>query len=298
MDSSPKNTNTVYRAIDAVLRTALRRLPLSSSTERIALWWGYRFRPAPCVLKLRSGALVKLTHVDHLQLLLYYFGTFEPHCLDQLHRWVKKGDTFLDVGANIGLFTVEGSVATGPTGRVLSIEAAPIHAEAIREAIGLNNMMNVDIAAVAVGDATGQARLTLPQDTNFGMFTLGNVSGDDSFVVPVRRIDDILAENAIKSVDFIKMDIEGSEYRALLGATATLTQFHPTILIELNEPALNACGSSARQVKDLLREHGYQGWVVKPGVLQPIDVDQAHLCDECLFVHHSRDLPETKKVQL
>jgi FkbM family methyltransferase len=274
---SSKNVNPIYRLIDIALKTVLRLLPVSPLTERIALWWGYRFRPAPGVVKLRSGALMRTTHVDHLQLLLYYLGSFEPHAIDVMRQHLKPGSTVLDVGANIGLFSIEGAKAVGPSGNVIAIEAAPSHASSVRGSASLNKLTNVEVVSVAVGDANGEATLTLPRDTNFGMFTLGKVEGDESFKVPVRRIDDIVGG---RRIDFIKMDIEGSEYQALLGAKETLKS-RPPILIELNEAALNGCGSSSSQVKQLLASAGYTGRIV--GSSADITIDQAHVCDECLF---------------
>lgn len=56
--------------------------------------------------------------------MIYYFGTFEPHCLSYLQRCVDKGGTIVDVGANIGVYTLESSLIVGQTGRVIAIEAA------------------------------------------------------------------------------------------------------------------------------------------------------------------------------
>jgi FkbM family methyltransferase len=272
-----QHRNPVYRLIDTVLKNVLRLLPVTPLTELIALWWGYRFRPAPSVVRLRSGALMQTTQVDHLQLLLYYLGSFEPRCIDAMRKHVKPGNTILDVGANIGLFTIEGTKAIGPSGNLIAIEAAPSHANSVRESARLNQMANVEVVSVAVGDSDGEATLTLPRDTNFGMFTLGKVDGDESYKVPVRRIDDIVAG---RKIDFIKMDIEGSEYRALLGAKETLKS-RPPILIELNEIALKGCGSSSFQVKQLLASMNYTGRIVGSNV--DITIEQPHVCDECLF---------------
>ena len=127
-----KDTQPTYRAIDAALRKSLHALPVTPWTERIAFWWGYRFRPAPCIVKLRSGGLIRVTATDHLQLMIYYFETFEPHALSYLKRCVGNGGTVVDVGANIGLYTLESSLIVGRTGRVISIEAAPSHIEALK----------------------------------------------------------------------------------------------------------------------------------------------------------------------
>ncbi|MFX8593406.1 FkbM family methyltransferase, partial [Acinetobacter baumannii] len=92
---------------------------------------------------------------DHLQLLLYYLGIFEPVCINQMRQHLGTGGTLLDVGANIGLFTVEGAVAVGPSGNVISIEAAPPHAQTVREAANLNSLRNVEVVAAAVGNQEG-----------------------------------------------------------------------------------------------------------------------------------------------
>jgi FkbM family methyltransferase len=268
--------NPVYRTIDDALRFGLRRFP-PRYAETLALWWGYRFQPAPGVINLRSGVKLRTTHVDHLQLLLYYTGTFEDHCLQTMKRHLRPGFTVLDVGANIGLFTVEAAKAVGPDGKVLSIEALPSHAETVRAAAALNGFSNVTVFNVAAGRKDGDAVLTLPANSNFGSYTLGSVIGTETVNIPVRRIDDVLDG---QRVDFIKMDIEGSELDALKGAVKTLAS-KPTLLIELNDPALNSCGASSKEVKQLLRDHGYIGRDVLTG--RPVDFDQYHHCDECLF---------------
>src|SRR5665213_4188494 len=75
-----KSTHGAYRGVDWLLRHSLRILPASLLTEKCALWWGYRFQPAGGVVSLRSGPRIQITHVDHLQILIYYLGTFEPYC--------------------------------------------------------------------------------------------------------------------------------------------------------------------------------------------------------------------------
>jgi FkbM family methyltransferase len=274
-----KNTQFHYRVVDTALKHALRIAPLSSLSERIALWWGYRYQPSPSVIKLRSGAKMHTTHVDHLQLLLYYTGAFEEHCVRAMREKLRPGQTVLDVGANIGLFTVEAAKAVGITGKVISIEALPSHAATVREAANLNQFKNVEVAEFAVGQADGEAVLSLPANSNFGSYTLGAVTSSETVTVPVRKIDDIVSG---RPIDFIKMDIEGSELNALIGAEITIRNNKPPILIELNENALQVCGASSREVKTFLFDHGYRGRLLPSG--REVKIDQRHYCDECLFV--------------
>ncbi len=122
------------------------------------------------------------------------------------------------------------------------------------------------------------------------MFTLGSVNGS-KFNIEIDTIDRLLEPFAMTSVDILKMDIEGSETRALRGATRTLEKFRPTILVELNEKALSACGSSSHEVKMLLSDLGYRGWIIERSRLREIaDPKAAHGCDECLFIHRENSL--------
>lgn len=274
----------VFSAVDASLRVLLPKLP-QSAAERTALWWGYRYKPAPAIAKLRSGALANITENDHLQLLLYYCGEFEPECLHLMKRYLRPGATVLDVGANIGLYTIEAAKAVGSSGKVISIEASADHARTIERNVKLNGFSNVSLVSTAVGEDDGTAILSLPAGGNYGMFTLGKVSGTASGEVQIRKIDDILKQQGVVAVDFIKMDIEGSELQALRGAIKTIGHSRPPILIELNERALKGCGSSSTEVKTLLTSLGYEGRIVGRNSLVPIPSDQnRHDCDECLFL--------------
>jgi FkbM family methyltransferase len=211
-------------------------------------------------------------------LLLYYLGTFEPHCLDVMRRHIEIGNTLLDVGANIGLFSIEACISVGATGKVIAIEAAPRHAETLKQSAMANNFHQIEVVACAASDGEGRAVLSLPQGGNHGMFTLGDIKGCDTVNVTTRTIDDIVGS---RRIDFIKMDIEGSELHALRGAINTICRSQPPILIELNERALAGCGSSSREVKEFLFALGYKGQIIGGGTIQ---LDTIHDCDECLFI--------------
>jgi hypothetical protein len=148
-------------------------------------------------------------------------------------------------------------------------------------------MTNVRIVEVAVSDVVGHATLTLPSGgNNPGMFTLGRVNGTQSYAVELQTLDNILQDE--RAVDVIKMDIEGSEDKALRGAVKTLSTHRPSILIELNDVALCGCGSSASIVKSLLTDAGYRGWIIGRTKVQPILGHERHTCDECLFIHRDQ----------
>jgi FkbM family methyltransferase len=279
------NRSLFHRAVDTLVRTGLRHAPISGMTESAALWWGYRYLPPSGEVRLRSGAVMHVTPTDYLQMLLYYTGTFEAHCLRILGRVLHPGSVFVDVGANIGLYTVEAGRLVGGQGTVVSVEAAPPHIGALERNIRLNRLANVQVIPHAAGAEIGSATLSLAPGENLGMFTLGSVESDAAHRVRVEPLDVMLGERGIARVDLIKMDIEGAELEALRGARDVLTRDHPPILIELNDKALARCSASSGEVKALLADLGYRGWVVGRTGSSRIDTVSTHPCDECLFLH-------------
>jgi FkbM family methyltransferase len=151
--------------------------------------------------------------------------------------------------------------------------------------IELNAFQNVSVVETAVGNFRGQATLARSGEDNLGMFSLGSGSRFDAHVVSLRTIDELLEEQGIHGVDLIKMDIEGSEFNALQGAKMTLQKYQPAILIELNDTALRQCGSSSRDVVQLLHEMNYQGWKINRNSAELIvDGDDVEEFNECIFL--------------
>jgi FkbM family methyltransferase len=280
--------NFFYRFVDRALQSGLRAVPTSSLSERVALWWGYRYVPGPAVVTLRSGTVMHVDPTDYLQLLLYYQGTFEPHCLAFLPLLLRSNDIFVDVGANIGLYTLEASRIVGSSGRVIAVEAALPHVETLRRNLAANRVDNVTIVSTAAGASSGDAVLSLGDGENLGMYTIGRVSGGVRQRVQVARLDDILGAASVTQVALLKMDIEGAELAALRGARRLISELKPTLIIELNDQALARCEATSGEVKNLLREAGYLGWIVGRRSIRAMRETQSHLCDECLFVHRER----------
>jgi FkbM family methyltransferase len=275
--------SALYRSIDTLLMAVLRRLPSSSLTRAAALNWGYRFRPEPREITLRSGLKLLYDEPDYIPLLLYYTGAFEPHVVDHFRSILGPGDTVLDVGANIGSHTLELWNIVGRGGRVISVEASPLHSESVKRNLALNELPVDDVVNVAVGDRQGEACLGLPASGNKGMFGI-NAGPEGSFQVAMTRIDDLLAARRITDLALIKMDIEGSEHDALRGAADSLSRYRPALVVELNDVALQRCGSSSAEVVSFLEGAGYRGWIISSRAPQPIRAAMTHECDECLFV--------------
>jgi FkbM family methyltransferase len=150
---------------------------------------------------------------------------------------LAPGDTFVDVGANFGLFSMYGAKAVGPTGRVIAIEPNPKLVERLRFNVAANGFSHVSIAPVAVGAEPGAATLHIPS-TEQDRASLLPVRGQDAAQsVAVEPLAAVLAEHAARSIDLLKIDIEGYEDRALFPffAAAPEALWPRKVLIERNE---------------------------------------------------------------
>lgn len=157
--------------------------------------------------------------------------------LQQIVAGLRPGETFVDAGANFGLFSLYGAKAVGPSGRVIAIEPNPAMLQRLRFNVAANSLPNLDIAPVALGAERGTASLNIPS-TQMDRASLLSVRGQDATsIVPVEPLASILAERGVERVDMLKIDIEGYEDQALLPffKTAPKSLWPRSILIERSE---------------------------------------------------------------
>ena len=129
---------------------------------------------------------------------------------------LAPGDTFVDLGANVGVFSLYAAKAVGPQGCVLAIEPSPTMLQRLRFNLAANGFNNVRIAPVAVGAARGQATFHTLPDAH-GSASLHRMPGSSPHMtVPVETLVSLLSAQGIERIDAMKVDIEGYEDRALL----------------------------------------------------------------------------------
>lgn len=183
-------------------------------------------------------------------------GAFEPETLAALKRLTQPGFTVLDVGANIGYFSVQLSKMVGPGGSVLAIEPQKDNFQLLQSNIAINHLTNVSAHNVAVGNAEGTASLYL-SDWNGGMHRLypSVCCTVDTEAVQLTTIDSIVAN---RPVDLIKIDIEGYELFALEGAkNCLLGNPRLQIITEYCAPTAIEAGASPLAMLQYLEELGF-----------------------------------------
>jgi FkbM family methyltransferase len=187
-------------------------------------------------------------------------GIYEPEVFSLIRRFLPKGGVFLDVGANVGLFSVLSSRIVGSSGRVIAVEASPRVGTYLERNISLNDCANVEQVSKAVSKS-GPCRLEFwpaPAD-HFGMGSLAAQFSEGSTFVEADTLDHIVGALGVSQVDLIKMDIEGFEVDALRGAIGLLTSEHPpTIIFEFVDWAEQRAGFPLGEAQQFLMELGYR----------------------------------------
>jgi FkbM family methyltransferase len=187
---------------------------------------------------------------------LMWAGAYELGLVKQLKSFLKPGMFFLDLGANIGYFSGIAAALVGPAGRVFAFEPSPAcHPRLERN---LSAFEQSFIYKYAASDKNGQAAFYLhPWENGWGSLLAGQ-DARERVQVDTVRLDDWAQQARIERLDFVKIDIEGGECAALLGAQSLLRCFRPVVVAELNSVCLSRNQRTPEDVVGLLLDAGYR----------------------------------------
>jgi len=198
-------------------------------------------------------------------------GDWEAHILGGLcDPWYEKGGArvghFLDVGANIGTYSLPMADCIRGSGSVIAVEGMPSIADHLRAGIVKNGAENVVLYNYAVGGHTSENSVVMQLDgkNKGGSHVSGNKPGEkgvSKVEVPLTNLDSMLHQDPrMKAVLSAKVDIEGNEGRMLLGAEELFSKYPPCYLsIELIPEWLNSTGTPVEGILPKLKDYGYRG---------------------------------------
>ena len=162
-------------------------------------------------------------------------GRYELHVTELYRKLLRKRMTVLDVGANIGWYTLAAGAAVGPEGRVLAFEPEPSNLSLLEKSIQLNSFENINVFPQALSDREGSETLHLSKN-NLGAHSISSVVGPESITVPSTTLDKVLEKLGIDKIDILKVDVEGAEPQVIVGGEESLKNTEH-ILIEWNPSA-------------------------------------------------------------
>lgn len=192
--------------------------------------------------------------------LAYYFGVSEPELFVFYAGFLKAGMTVVDAGANIGLHTLFFAKRVGPEGRVYAFEPGQSAFDRLQSHVKRNQLANVRCLHCALGTSEGVVSITENRQDNSRNFVVESSSGTTGTKnVVLRSLDQVLKEEGVARVDFLKIDVEGFEPQVLEGAINYLRQQSIRVLqLELDDSSLARSGYTTAQVGNMLHDAGYR----------------------------------------
>ena len=233
-------------ALARLLRSYLARTPVQRGkgliTGKLLL---PLLPPAPATFEAQipAGGRIRLKYHEAIGRTHFVYGGFEVAELEMVCSLLEPGAVVWDVGANIGYFTIPVALAVGPSGRVVAFEPEAENARRIGENLALNDLRNVDVRQLAVGEEDGHATLFLADDSCFhttaaapDQLAISMLHGTGSSTgVPMSRLDTAWRVSGSMDVAFMKIDVEGTEMSVLEGAKDLLETCRPLLMIESGE---------------------------------------------------------------
>ena len=206
---------------------------------------------------------------------LYYTGHWEPDAEETIRKLVHPDDVCLDVGANIGYFTLTMAAAVGPSGKVIAFEPTTYACRRLKASVELNDMPQIELVQAALGDHVSKGQAMRLESA----YRLDGSRNPSEQCVDVVTLDSYLAQHPVDRLDFIKIDTDGMEQQVICGATETLKRYKPIILFEVSSRLLNH-GGSPQQLLDLLLKmnyHFYRGGSLDPySHIEEVTAEVAH----------------------
>jgi FkbM family methyltransferase len=225
-------------------------------------------RPLRSLMRRVSAAPIDVTILGQQRMRLHPQGNscekrmlIIPHLFDRyelrlLSRFLHPGCTFIDVGANVGVYSIFAALRGGPEARIIAVEPHPLALERLRCNILLNNLTNVAIEPVALGDRSGLVTLKT-STTNIGKTSMvfdRTTANDHVIEVQCETLADLCRRHQLTKIDAIKLDVEGAEDLILFPffSTAAPELWPRFLLIE------NSGNQWQRDCRSMLIAKGYR----------------------------------------
>ena len=208
---------------------------------------------------------------------LYVNRIWEPEVTKALDENTKPGMVALDVGADIGYYTLNLARRVGLKGRVIAFEPIPDARQRLEENIDLNGYQNITISEYALGNQEGVVYLEDPFNKSRISLTKSN-GGSKDIKVTIKRMDDLINDLGLDRIDIVKMDIEGAEHEALRGMEQSLRKYKPVLVIEVHKHYLPLFDSTTDDLRSWLSGLDYKIERIEEAGNQMSDFAETVLC--------------------
>jgi FkbM family methyltransferase len=212
------------------------------------------------IVRIAPETKIRLCLDDHLQRLMY-MDILHHDWLPLLPTLLKPGGSFVDIGANIGYFSLIAAGLVGKNGQVIAIEPIPRTHDLLRANIELNGFTQVRAEQYALGTSIGSLELHLPPpEAHRDYLVTGlEIPGWSSLAVQCTTIDEAFSSWKMPRIDLIKIDVEGSEPQVISGGRSVLSSGRVRALIcEISGVHLARWNMSSQTIIDDLASLGFR----------------------------------------
>ncbi|MBA7507585.1 hypothetical protein ES706_06305 [subsurface metagenome] len=196
-----------------------------------------------------------------------FFDCYEIETVEIMRSVLKAGDTFIDVGANIGYLSAIGASFVGKKGQVHSFEPAPKYFQRLTKMAAANPDYRITVNNCALGEGRGTAKLDITSLPNIGWNTMvpnfmRSETISESVEVPVYRLDEYIKERRLDKISLIKIDTEGFEFPVLKGLQRYFenTGYLPVIICEIAPSAYPLLGYTLVQLSEYMKRYDYHAF--------------------------------------
>lgn len=231
--------------------------------QRIIRPWGL-FKNTEFIADYDKTLKIKLSLRDWIQQQIYFFDYYDERGIRFIQSHLKQGDTFIDIGGNIGAYSLIAAKLVGKEGQVIAFEPVTQVRNRLIENGALNHFKQLKVEPLAIFNENTELTLHISSQDNFGMSSM-HAHDEDSGAIEVAkavRLDDYVKEQNVSKIDVLKMDIEGAELFALNGMKFTLTNFKPLVLIEICSDVLTGTDLNAADIYAFFKELNYSPFCV------------------------------------
>lgn len=262
----PKLHRGLVHLYNGTLLDRLQRERRQYVTRKRMEWWeSQTSKREHFETTIQHGVQMRLYFDSQLSKSIFC-GRFEWQEREFLNAFLRPEDIFVDVGANIGLFTLIAARCVGNAGHVYAFEPSPETYRRLVENVQLNQFANISVYQLALSNRPDQLEMMISKDGFDAWNSLAKPIAGNTFVTEnvncVTWNDFALENDLVGRVTMIKIDVEGWEKYVLEGGAKTLSRADAPILqVEFTEPAALSAGSSCEELYHLLQDFGYQMFV-------------------------------------